>query len=250
MATSSQQTINVDFRLVSAVLAVVIIAMLALWRPWQGQYDQNGRTVTVTGETTVKAVPDRFTFYPSYQAENPDKAAALNEATEKANEIAAKLKEMGVADKSIKTDVNGYRNYRGTDVTSQDEEYVYSAVVTVEVDNKDLAQKVQDYLATTAPEGSVTPQPTFSEEKRKQVETTARDQATKEARKKADQSAQNLGFRIAGVKAVKDSAGFGDIIPMYSQDIAASDGKTTAAPALQPGENQLTYSVTVEYYIR
>lgn len=247
MSEQSKMNVSLDFRVISAVLAAIIIGMLALWRPWTQQYDSDARTVSVTGEAVVKATPDEYAFWPSYQFKSTDKAAALKSATDKTNEVVAKLKEMGVKDTAIKTDVNGYN---GPDEASKDM-YVYTGTVTATVGDKDLAQKVQDYLVATNPEGSVTPQPTFSDAKRKQLESEARDQATKNARSKADQSAKNLGFTIDKIKTVNDGVGFGSVPPMYgatSRSMVAED--TASSLVLQPGENDLPYSVTVEYYIR
>ena len=123
--------------------------------------------------------------------------------------------------------------------------------MTIKIDNRDLAQKVQDYLITTSPTGAVSPQAGFSEAKRKTLETKARDQATKDARSKADQSAKNLGFKIGKVKTVTDSSGFGGpIVYGLAEGSNAGVDSSNTKLAVQPGENDLQYSVTVTYYVR
>ncbi len=54
-------------------------------------------------------------------------------------------------------------------------------------------------MVTTAPTGQVSPRPNFSDAKRKELESKARDEATKDARAKADQSARNLGFKVGKI---------------------------------------------------
>jgi uncharacterized protein YggE len=120
--------------------------------------------------------------------------------------------------------------------------------LTITVNDKALTQKVQDYLVTTSPTGSVSPQTTFSEAKRKELESKARDEATKDARSKAEQSAKNLGFKIGKVKSVEDGSGFGGIVLREGLTMA-SDSKATSL-SVQPGENDLHYTVTVTYYLR
>jgi uncharacterized protein YggE len=228
-----------------AALAIVIIGMLFMWQPWANTGD---RTIEVTGQTKVKAVPDQFVFYPAYQFKGNDKNTALTELTKKSDDATAKLKELGVVENNIKTDSSGF-NYP-LYIEGEDKETTYSLQLTVTVDNAELAQKVQDFLVTTEPTGSVSPQPGFSETKRKELEATARDQATKEARAQADQMAKNLGFRVSGVKSVTDSAAGGGVIPYMSREGATATDKAQSSFTIHPGENELPYSVTVVYFIR
>lgn len=238
-------------RIIVFVLLAIIVGMLVAWRPWQANISDE-RVVTVTGQAKVMAEPDEYAFYPNYQFKNADKDTALAELTKKSEEVVQKLKELGVADNKIKTNSDGhnYNYYKDRDNTSN-----YTLNLTITVDNKELAQSVQDYLVTTEPLGQVSAQGTFSDARRKELESQARDEATKDARDKADQSAQNLGFKIAKVKSVQDGAGFGDVIPFaargtMSLDAAASTSPESSYMAIQPGENEINYTVTVTYFVR
>jgi len=243
--------LSLDLRVVVGLLLLVIVAMLALWRPWTSA-GTSDRTVEVTGEATIKAEPDEFAFYPSYQYTNTDREKALAEATKKHEEIVKKLKELGLADSKIKSDLSGFEKGMYYPVDDTRAGTVYSSTIPVTVADKARAQKVQDYLVTTSPTGSVTPQGAFSETKRKELESQARDEATKDARKKAEQSGTNLGFKIGKVKSVTDGAGFGDVRPMMGRGIAVEDMAMSAPSSIsvQPGESEIRYSVTVVYYVR
>jgi uncharacterized protein YggE len=92
----------------------------------------------------------------------------------------------------------------------------------------------------------------FSNAMQKTLESKARDDAAKEARAKAEQSAQNLGFKVGKVKSISDGAGFnGSIMPMNASAASGtmSMDKATTSLAVHPGQNDLNYSVTVTYYI-
>jgi uncharacterized protein YggE len=197
----------------------------------------------------LKAEPDEFVFIPSYQFKEADKDAAIKAMTDKSNAVVSELKKLGVSDGKIKTNADGwaYPSYNDGDGAP-----TYTLTVSVTVDDKKLAQKVEDYLVTTSPTGTLTPQATFSTSKEKALQTQARDQATKEARAKAEQSAKNLGFKLGAVKSLDDSNGFGGG-PIYTLDSTAEAGKAGSSDSqltVQPGENSLDYSVTVVYYIR
>lgn len=247
MATGTSITIKFDYRWVIAALLIIITVMLLLWRPWEARYDRDARTVTVIGETTVKAVPDQFEFYPSYTFKNVDKITAQNEATAKSKDVTSRLKELGIGETKIKTSINTYPDYSVSGPTG---ETVYTLAINIIVNDKKKMQDVLEYIATTNAEGMVTPNPNFSDAKRKELESTARDQATKEARKKAEQAAKNLGFRVADVKTVNDGAGFGSSVPIYAMTGNEAGKANDAVDSFLPGENDLQYSVTVEYYIR
>ena len=240
--------LSLDYKIISIVLLAVILLMLALWRPWAAS-GVSDRTINVTGKATLKAEPDEYVFNPSYQFSNTNKELALEQLTKKTEEVAAKLKELGVPENKIKTTANAY-DYPVAYSEKRDGEYGYSSIITITVSNKELAQKVQDYLITTGPIGSVTPYPGFSDVKQKELEDQARDQATKDARAKADQSAKNLGFRVGKVKEVSDGEGFDGVIPLGRESLAAGAEDTASKLELYPGENELTYSVTVVYYVR
>lgn len=245
----SRISLSIDLRIVTVLLLATIIAMTLLWRPWEGVLSGNERTITVTGESTISAEPDEYVFYPTYYFQDSNNQTAIDQAKTKNNELTAKLKELGVANNKIQTSLNGGYNFyyeMAPDIQNKDSQYNLQLSVTAE--SKDLAQKVQDYLAGTAPAGAVTPMAQFSDATRKELESKARDEATKNARTKAEQSAKNLGFSIKRVQSIEDGSGFhGKPLPYEARDSISSDG---ASFPIQPGENKLTYSVTVTYAIR
>lgn len=250
ISNKNNMTFSLDLRLVVFLLLVVIIAMLFAWRPWTPNPDAKNRIVTVTGETTVTAVPDEYVFRPSYQFKNTDKAAALSEVTKKSDDIIKKLKSLGVADNKIKSDTGGYSYSYYYD--SESKQSTYSLQLTVTVDSKAMAQKVQDYLVSTSPTGTVSPQASFSTKLRKNLENKARDDAAKDARAKAERTASNLGFSLGKVKTISDVSGASS--PIFYGDLSAtslSAGDAIKSPSLsvQPGENELPYSITVVYYV-
>lgn len=240
--------LSIDLRIVSIALVLIILGMLAAWRPWSS-VNANDQVVEVTGDAKLSATPDEYTFYPAYRFTDPDKDTSLAQLTTKSNEVVAGLKKLGVADQKIKTNSNGY-DYPVVPEGGTETEASYNLQLTITVGDTELAQKVQDYLLTTTPSGEVTPQASFSEKKRKQLESSARDEATKDARVKADQMAKNLGFNVGSVKSVSDSQGFG-VFPLFGRDVGTTDSlEAKSQLALQPGENELNYSVKVVYYIR
>ncbi len=246
---NNKLSLSLDLRIICLVLLTVVVAMLALWRPWQAEASDD-RTVKVTGEAIIKAEPDEFVFYPTYEFKGANRETQQKALTTKSNELVAKIKELGIADSKIKTNVSNY-DYKYIPSESGNEEPVYTLQLTVTAGSREEAQKIQDYLATTTPSGQISPQASFSEAKRKQIESEARDQATKDAKSKADQSAKNLGFNVGKVKSVEDGAGFQDIFAMPALDSTGSrEASDQSKLSVQPGENELRYSVSVVYFLK
>jgi uncharacterized protein YggE len=253
---SNSINLKLDLRWVIVGLLVIIVLMFGVWRPWGSQVNDQSRTVSVTGDAKLKATPDEYVFSPSYQFKNTDKDAALKAVTDKQTEVVTGLKNLGVADSKIKANSSGYDYNYYFDESA--DTYNYTLSLTVTLSDKALTQKVQDYLVTTSPSGAVSPQANFSDAKRKTLESKARDQATKDARAKADQSAKNLGFKVGKVKSVNDGTGFGTtpycsgtlICPMAADSAAGSGKSSVSSLPVQTGENELDYSVTVVYYVK
>jgi uncharacterized protein len=240
--------LSFDLRIVIAILVLVIAIMLGIWRPWSVNHAD--RTIEITGEAKISAEPDEYVFYPSYQADSANKETAIIELSKKSDAIVAKLKELGVPDNKIKVDTSGY-DYPlyvkdGSSIST------YSLRITITTDAKDKAQKIQDYLLSTVPTGNVTPTGSFSDAKRKELESTARDQAANDAKTKAEQLAKNQGFTLGKVKSISDGSGFGGVMPLSASAMDVSTSTSAAPPTLsiQPGENDVYYSVSATYYIR
>ncbi len=242
-------SLQVDLRYVVVALVVALAVCIFLWKPWQGA--DTARTIEAKGSATIKAEPDEYQFSPSYQEKGTDRAAIQKTLTDKINTIVAELKKLGVAENKIVVASTTYDNY-WNDGSGE----ITSNSITITVDNKDLAQKIQDYLATTAPEGQVTPFPAFSESKRKELEAQAREKAVADAKKNAQAMAAQLDEDLGKVVTIVDDDQ-GGVWPMMMKggaalDVSASseESRTVASLPVTPGEQEIVYNVKVKYQIK
>src|SRR3569833_3456561 len=226
------------------VLLIALAVSVFMWKPWQTHIKASDRTISVTGNATVKAEPNEFIFNPSYDITNTDSKQAIADLTAKNNQVIDKLKSLGVDSAKIQSNASNYKDY--FDPTTS----TYTFSLTITVDDKALAQKVQDYLLTTDPSGEITPDYTFSDSKEKTLESQARDKAEQDARAKAEQSAKNLGFKVKAVKSVQDGSfeSFGGCGPRglcIGSDLqAGADSAKSQSLTLQPGQNDVPFSVS------
>ncbi|QQG49706.1 MAG: SIMPL domain-containing protein [Candidatus Berkelbacteria bacterium] len=249
----NEVTLRFDFRIITILLLVVIGVMLALWQPWA---EADKRTVTVSGEATVKAEPDEFIFYPSYQKTGKDSAEAISAVSAFGNAVVDKLKELGVEDKEIVVNSSANKDYevmlgRPDPAPTGDGTYTAYYSLTITLNDKTLAQKVLDYIVTTSPLSGVSPQSTFATQTRKDLESRARAAALKDARTKAEQTANELEASIRQVVSVSEPQ-WGGVVPMAldSRAMATDPAETLSAPKLLVGEQDVTYAVQVVFRLR
>ncbi len=245
-------TIKLDFRIVSAMLTVVILVMLGFWQPWSAA--ASAKTISVSGTASIKALPDQYVFSPTYEAKGATEKEALASATNQTTTITVALKALGVPDKDIATASSATGNYYPYWKWNAGSKTATTSL-TVTVDNKDLAEKVQTYLLTTDLTGSASPQASFSETRRKALEAEARTKAIDDAKAKATQIATELGVHVGKAQSVDTNNGYGEIMPLASGKAVAQDANgggpvTAPAPVIYTGQNDISASVAIVYALR
>ena len=239
-------SLNLDLRLICLLLLVVIGIMLAMWKPWQDS-STTKRKITVTGQSVVKAVPDEYQLsIPYYEKDTTAEVTVLND------QIIKKLKELGLSDSQIKNNLSRYDSpeiYSPTPVEGKEKATLNLSITTAD---KAQAQKVQDYLLTTNPKGSITPTPSFSIAKQKELTDKARSEAIADAKKSANKTATGLGSKIGSVLEVSDSQSDGlyPILKGVPESSISSDSNQTSLLNIQPGENEFTFKVQVIFELK
>lgn len=259
--TKYKKNLNIDFRILCVFLLFIILVIIFFWRPWLKNFNANSRTVQVTGQATVKSTPDEFVFYPSYTSKSTDNQTAITELSKKSDELISKLKTFGISADNIKTNASSANGkYMVTNMYPMPEPKASSTLqLTIIATSKEQAQKVQDYLLTTDASGVASPSAVFSEAKLKDMQTKATDEATKDARKKAEQLAANLGFKLGAVKTIEDQA-IGGIMPLQAKSSQAVEESGASSVSLDtignsglvimPGQDELNYNINVTYFIK
>lgn len=228
---------------------VILIAILGL-NIYSVYNKGETRSITVEGTTTIKAEPDNFVFYPQFEIAETDPAKVKDALAAKSTEVIGKLKALGLTDKDIKLNASQYDNYtmKGAPdgVTSDVIPQQTTASLTITVGDKAMAQKVQDYLGTTDATGQLTPQATFSEDKRQKLTDDAEAKAIVNAKEKADTLANNLDAKrgkVITINPVEDG-------PIAYPMMETTDSTARSSLPIQPGTNEFTYRVSVKFELR
>ena len=232
-------TLTLSWKLLSIILALLLVGLTIYTKPWETPIS-NARTIKIDGEVSIKRVPDSFIFNPSFEA---DSQQAINDKT---NEVVAKVKELGLGDAGIQTQISSYENY-GMD--GPDGPFTPTLYLTLSVEDKDLAQKIQDYLASAGAVGSISPTVGFTRATQKALKDEATAKAVEDAKKRGESTAQNLGVKLGRVITVNEPENM-DVYPIAAYDSSFAEGSSKSSLPINAGESEYNYKIEVEFEIR
>ena len=204
--------------------------------------------ITVTARSEVKVVPDKASFGVGIDTEGADANAAQTANAEVANAVIARLKELGIDEKSIQTswtNLNPIWDYSGT------EERIpgYSMSTRINVSDIDV-DKVGELMRQCVEAGATSIDgPQFYASSYDEAYQDARVAAIEAARPKAEAIARASGVSLGGVVGVTE--GHQDYSVYYGA-MAADAGMGMAEEAkldVEPGEVSVEAQVTVSYAI-
>lgn len=237
------------FKVVEVLLLVAILGILSWFVFIDSSSSSTTKTITVSGEATIESAPDEYVFMPYYEATGTDQVAVQEELNTKANDVTAKLKELGVEEMDITLQSSAYDNWY-PDETGKS---TTTVSLEVKVSDKELSQKVQDYLITTGAKGQISPQGSFSITKTKELDAEARAKASEEARAKAEAQAAIFGAEIGEVVKIEQgtSVGIGNPQPLIAMDASSGTRETTVSslPVLV-GQDSYSATVSVTYELQ
>lgn len=231
---------------------VLIIALAAFYiKPWQTKTDQ---TISVTSTGTTQVTPNVAEVTATVETTNPNIDTARAQNQEKVSALIAKLKELGIAEKDIKTEnISAGQSY------SQDiEPLIYPAPkrpntnqfsTSLEVTIRDF-QKADQIIAALTQNGATNlygPSLTIDNETQEQAKSKAREGAVGDAKKKAAELAKLSGRKLGKVVKITETGDFG-----YPQPILARSSADLAekATSISPGENEVTINLAVDFSLK
>jgi uncharacterized protein len=248
---------NMLLKGVLGVLALALIIYIAAQtRNALESYNYIGKvvrdrdTITVSGEGKVNAKPDlvRLDLGVQTDANTVKEAQALN--TKQMNAIVDALKSAGIASKDIQT--SGYNIYPRIDwQTGKQVILGYSVSQNVSVKVRDL-DKVGEILGRAGDLGAnQVGGIQFTVDDPTKLEEEARAKAIDDARKKAEQLADQLGLRIVKVVTFSESGEYPTPVPMYAKAMeAGARDMAASAPSIESGSLDIVNHVNVTFEVR
>jgi len=230
---------------------IVLLALLGMFVYFQ---TNPANTITETGTATLKVLPDEISVYFSVDTQASNAADAKDTNTEIYDKVSANLVKAGFAESEILT--QGYSITPVSDWSTGKERIlgyraIHSLKILLTVNETD---KIGPIIDATANEGALINSINFelSQAKNNEYKAQALEQATQDAKIKADSIANGLGKSVGRVVSVAD-IGY-NYYPrvLYESasgvnDVAAAKVATTS---IQPGEQDVTASVSVVFALK
>jgi uncharacterized protein YggE len=245
------------------LVAFVVVAMLSIGglalaltsaprgtQPVAAAEAGSNRSITVVGIGKVTGKPDvgRVTVGIETQASSLQKAVDDNKA--KMNSLLDTLKQLGLADKDIRT--SNYSVYTerasapamGAEVST--DQMIYHVTNQVDVTVRDV-NRIGEVLDKAVAAGANNIYGVnFSVEDTAGLEADAREKAVADARARAEELARLNGVQLGEVLTVSEVIG-GSAYPMYRDAMGLGGGGGTP---VQPGELEMSLSIQITYAVK
>jgi len=225
--------------LLLAGVLLVAAAIAGVAQPHLGRSatSSSGTTITVTGNGTVDATPDRASFDFGVTTNGATAAEALSRNSSAARAIVAALKKAGVADSDVQTtqvSLWPQTSSSGTRITG------YQASNSVQV-TAALAESGSLVDAAVAAGANNVEGPNLDTAAKAALYNEALKQAIGEAKGKAQAIADGAGLTLGSLVKVNEGGG-PTPMPMFAQDRAAAE-----SVPIEAGTQHIQASVTVTY---
>lgn len=213
------------------------------------------RTFSVEGTAKIETPQELALFTASVISEGgADTAALQTENSNKMNALIERMKALGVEERDLKTLQYNVSPRYETSACQPGQPcppagiagYTVSQSLEVRVRNVDQAGEL---LQAAVSEGANSVSDIrFVPDEAADVKSGAREEAMRDARKKAEELAAAGGFKVGRIVALYETSG--GMPQPYALGGAEMDARSAAAPAIQPGVNEGEVRMTVTYEIR
>lgn len=207
--------------------------------------NSNNRTVSVTGEGTVKVVPDEVVIQSRIEHEGDDAANVKKQNDAVVDQIIKYLKSQGIAEKDIQTDYMNlnkrYKNYeQGTFY------YAANQAISITLHDLDSYEVIMKGLLENGLNRIDGIQ--FKSSEREKYEAEARKEAVLDAKRKASELLSPLGAKVGQPVSISENQSTPNF-PMYRMNDAV-EMKSQASETIAPGELEIKINVNASFEIQ
>lgn len=211
---------------------------------------QKGEPLVVSGEGKVSVVPDIAKVNFGIQESGPRLSAVQNSVNIKSKTLTDQFKKLGIGDKDIKTtSYNVFPQYDYNAGTPRITGYQVSVNYEVTIRNFDIVNDI--LVAGTQNGANIVGGINFeiNDDTKKQKLQEAREKAVSEAKEKAEGLAKAAGISLGKIINVSENQAIPLPRPLAVPISGGGETKVTE-PSVQPGETEISVSVSLSYEIR
>ena len=234
-----------NFALVILVVAVMAIgAYLYVNAPLV-----SGETISVSGQSEITTMPDFVSVYILIETNNSSAQSAKDRNSEISEKVMDELRRLGFSNDEIQTvSWNVYEDYSWNQDGRKFEGYKVSHLIKVEMkDYKFVGNVVDRVIGAGALVQSINFE--ITKERENELKAQALEDATKEAKRKAEAIASGSGKRVGKIVSISAGESYYYPYPFYDYAVRASDVKE-AVTQISPRQLSVNGNVQVVYQLR
>jgi uncharacterized protein len=250
MQKGSSDSVKVTTIVVVAIVIVALAAIIFIAKP---NANDQGTTITVDGIAQLKANPDLVSVYLNIETNATTAKEAKDKNAEIVDTVITEIIKKGIERKDITTDsFNIYPDYSWDNGKQELLGYRATHVLKIQLLASNL-DKTGDVIDAGVDAGAMVSYINFelSQSKQNEYKAQALQQATTDARIKAESIATGLGKKLGELVSVTDSGSGYNPWPIYRNDamVSGSAEAKSAVTSIQPGQQTIDAIVNVVYKI-
>lgn len=238
------------FFILALVALTLYLALLGrnTWKYYDyiGKSDEFPRTMSISGEGKVYAIPDIATVSLGLTIKNKTVSQAQAENTKKMNKLHEELKKLNIPKEDISTtQYNVYPNYYWIKEKQILEGYNVQQTLEVKMRNFDTIPKVLELIGEL--ELNQVGGLNFIVEDVEKYKQDARIKAVKNVKEKARAIAQEAGVKLGKIVSFHEDTA--PILPIYKSYAREAGGFGGDAPLVEGGSQEIHIRVEVSYEV-
>lgn len=228
------------------IVVLIIVFGTFYLKPWQTKPTE---TISVSAQGAYDTTPDIAKITATIESKNPKLDEARSENEKKVSQIVARLRQLKVDEKDIKTqNISGGLSYEQQTMmypapprptTNQ-----FSLSLEITIRSFETTDEVIAALTANGATNLYGPQLTLSDTKLEEAKSQAREKAVASAKKKAGELAEASGRKIGKVIKIAEQGDYAYPMPMMAR---AESDLVQKASSVQPGQNEVTINLSVEF---
>lgn len=228
-------------------LGALVLAATALTQAQTIKVDKDNRTIAVTASDKATADADLAVVHIGYQVFGPDEQSTYASGSTISNAIMDALKKSGVPDKAIESEnqnlaPNNYHDQRESEMERAKKQFALTQSWTVKTKPDDAAKVLHTAVESGANQSG---QIDWQYQDMNGLQAKAAANALKKAQAVAQQMAEGLNVKLAGLIYASNQAPEGPVrpLPVMMKAMAAPAAQNVAPLAINP--RQIEESATV-----
>ncbi len=212
---------------------------------------EQSRTFDVSGNSEVSVMPDEAQARVGVEVSANNVAAAQEQMNQRINRITTTLLDIGFEESDIRTSNYNIRpNYDYERPNRRITGYNVSSSLEIKTTEFESMNEALDAVVQAGANNVSSVQFIVSDEKREEIMKDAREDAITEAKEKAKDLAGLAGMQLGRIVNVSESNPISEPREYFrAATFEASDAAPSSQTELNPGQQDLTYNVTLSYEV-